>query len=1285
MDGSDNTGQTAARPVEEAASSTAQKRPPRRRGTPKRWAIVAVALLVMCATIVWLLPSLLVVGPWRNSVLAWVMSDLHGSIYADRVRLGWFSPVEVSGLRLRDSSGSPLLELDQFRTEKTLLQLLGNRHDFGPLHLRGPKVTVIIEQGTTNWQQALAEYLKPSGQPWPSLRLEVSGGTVQVIDRTFSPPATESYTSDGEPTPTSAQQAADPTSPAGTNQTAGAVRKFISSAGGKPGVSPKPAGQLAKKAPNWSCKLDDLNLSLVLAGGSTPGVAAELRCAVRYGPQRGQVDASCRFGTLVEAESTGKQGPSDRPGDRTSLVAGSVEASPEPHTAPQRHNGVQPANDRSEAPAGATNLLRVSVTGFPLQVLRALATLCGCDMQLEGVASGRLLCRWQMEKDASAWKLSLLDVRPAFSVEHLLIGGQVLGGGCFATKRLDASGRLLWQDERVELDRLLLAAGENRFSASGVVPLGALRWPLDPAELLAEPLDVRGQVDLAQLADQLPRLLRLRHDARIKSGRLQLACSTRLPDGRPGWTASIQVDRLHAEAAGKPLVWEKPLALHLSARPSQSGPWQYGLAFQSDFLNMQAAGTVQNASGSAQFQLRRLVEQFGQVIDFGNFQLAGDGWMQFRWECIGPNGYVGDVRLNIDNWNLTLPSGGQWSEPQLHATAHLEAELKESGAVGPGEPSPGVLAGNTLFSEVSALRVQSAAVSFRAGGDQLSLQLSEPLALGEKQPLVLRAESTGRIEHWLARAASLVPVHPWDAAGSYRADATVRLEGDRFSLEHLALQATGVQITGPAIELHEPQLELAARGRWRWDQRSLELQSARLSSSAINAVAEAVTWNMQQGEGGGTARFACQLEPLVSWLRGAQGKRSNLQLAGGCTGSLRFRHTRQGGELVVDLSGKDIRWQGSIGQPIHEPEIRLLARAKRTAGQQRWDIEQLQLWSTSLAASASGWVDPTRKPAVCHLEGQADYHWDRLRPLMSRYVPTGVVLSGKGEGSFAWSGPLDATVANGHLAAGWSSGNIYGFPLGPAKMQLVLGEGMLRLEPLRVAVSQGQANLAGTVHLASRPRLLQVQTGRVLDRVHISPRMCAAALGYVAPPLAGVTRAEGTFSLELDACTIPIEQPEKGQLSGRLIIHSIQIAAGPLIQALAQLHGRSATARLRSESVVPFEMVDGRIYHRDLELVFPEVTIRTSGSVGLDRSLSLLVEMPVPAKLRTGRPVIDALLDKQKIQLPVAGTLQRPTIDDRALGGVVRNAIRQATQNMLQDGVPGLLENLRRRLEQQEQ
>jgi len=207
---------------------------------------------------------------------------------------------------------------------------------------------------------------------------------------------------------------------------------------------------------------------------------------------------------------------------------------------------------------------------------------------------------------------------------------------------------------------------------------------------------------------------------------------------------------------------------------------------------------------------------------------------------------------------------------------------------------------------------------------------------------------------------------------------------------------------------------------------------------------------------------------------------------------------------------------------------------------------------------------------------------------------------------------------------------------------------------------------------------------KLATRVSITREMCAGGLKYIAPVLAGVTSAEGQFSIELDKCEIPLDDPTQGEVAGRFMVHSIEIGPGMLVKELAAVLGRAGYARLEDESTIPFRMADGRVHHQNLGLVFPEFTIRSAGSVGFDQSLDLRVEVPVPTQwmsnLNTqGRPLLGVLeksLEGQTIQVAVGGTLQQPRLDRARLQRQNRQFIERATRNVIRDQIDRGLQDL---------
>jgi translocation and assembly module TamB len=185
--------------------------------------------------------------------------------------------------------------------------------------------------------------------------------------------------------------------------------------------------------------------------------------------------------------------------------------------------------------------------------------------------------------------------------------------------------------------------------------------------------------------------------------------------------------------------------------------------------------------------------------------------------------------------------------------------------------------------------------------------------------------------------------------------------------------------------------------------------------------------------------------------------------------------------------------------------------------------------------------------------------------------------------------------------------------------------------------------------------------------VRIHADMGTNSLPYVAPAVAGVATADGRFSIELERLRIPLEDLAQGDFAGRMFVHSIELGPGPLIQELALAMGYNGPAQIAQNSTIDFQLANGRVYHRGVELKFPDVTVRTHGSVGIDKTLDLMAELTLPSKLRNDKTLAAALPPDQTIQLPIRGTVDHPKMDHDTLRYATRQILQSATQNLLQD------------------
>ena len=158
---------------------------------------------------------------------------------------------------------------------------------------------------------------------------------------------------------------------------------------------------------------------------------------------------------------------------------------------------------------------------------------------------------------------------------------------------------------------------------------------------------------------------------------------------------------------------------------------------------------------------------------------------------------------------------------------------------------------------------------------------------------------------------------------------------------------------------------------------------------------------------------------------------------------------------------------------------------------------------------------------------------------------------------------------------------------------------------------------------------------------------------------------------------------------GSLTVHSGEIRPGPLTEPFVRIVRRiqslagqgilgEANAILRTtEREIPFRLLDGRVYHENMLVRMGDVMMNSSGSVGLDESLDLLVQIQIPDHWVEADRVLAGWKGKV-IEIPIGGTLEKPNIDERVLLDLARDLIQDPIQKII-DG--GLLRGLDRLLD----
>jgi hypothetical protein len=299
-----------------------------------------------------------------------------------------------------------------------------------------------------------------------------------------------------------------------------------------------------------------------------------------------------------------------------------------------------------------------------------------------------------------------------------------------------------------------------------------------------------------------------------------------------------------------------------------------------------------------------------------------------------------------------------------------------------------------------------------------------------------------------------------------------------------------------------------------------------------------------------------------------------------------------------------------------------------------------------------------------------------------------VKLTGHDSQVFKVRGPLfavgaDAANATAILPAStqisseikWEKGNVFLLPVGPAKIQGALAGSVAKINTGEIPFGGGTLTVQPEIDLGSATPVVNIAAGNVASHIKLTPEFCHDWMKYVAPLLADATTAEGSFSVKTGGASIPLNNVNAATASGAVTLHNVTVGAGPLAQQLLQrvetvrtmLKPDAGPAKDRSvwmnlgEQEIPFAVKDGRVYHDGLQLQVKDLVVRTSGSVGIDQSLSMVAVIPIHDDWLNGQKWMEGLRG-QNLEIPISGTVSKPILDD----GAIRQLTGQIGQRVAQ-------------------
>ncbi len=1195
-------------PVSDVLEKSTSAATPHRR----RWRWVALLFLGSLGAGAWFAPEIVSQTSLRQRVADWAMAGMPIRVELGAATLGWLKPVELRELRVSDTDGKLLLTAKELRGERTLWQLATQPSQLGTFTLVEPAGHVVLRADGSNIEDVLAALPSDSTEPAPSFRMEIVNARID-----FEHPASKRMS---------------------------AIESF----------------------------------DLKLTSGAN-GIE------------------------LVVAEMPSKSAASN-------VDAGRFAA----------YFGKPVEDDAATSKSDGSRQLLVRAKDWRLDWLNPVLA----RWQPRGEVSGTLSADWRMSLGSEVTGLGSVSVR-----ELIVAGLYGMGADRLRLDEVSLRGNVSTKGDRLILEETELRTEVGELTASGDLPMSVWSFASSDDTLRQigrEEFRVVGEVDLAKLAALVPQTLAVREGTRIDGGSIRVAVRNQPQDGSPKLQGKVEIARLSAVADGKRVEWDVPLEALVSVHRDGEQFVFDRVTCRSDFLQADAKGTLTDATFQANADLDRLHHNLSRFFDWGLVRLSGQ---------LAVSGQI-QRRLASDHQPLGASPG---SEPDASAFRLMkhdsgELDLRVKGELTSFElqrrgESPWreerleiVAASSARISDTQQLRsVESASLRLISGEDRLDAKLTEPIAWSSNAHWRVVADVVGGLESWQARLRPVLTIEDWQVAGQLAAHAEVDADSRAIDVTKLTVAINQLQARGPEWLIQEPKLSLETAGHWETATNHWTAPQTVLTGTTAAATVSNLDWSLAGASG--DARFRVHLGNVSRWKTQAQQQPSYF-VAGEATGSLRLQQRGITTQATLDsrvekfaLGTPTDRTQSGWETAWQEPEIKLATQATFDSAKQSLTLSGSKLTADGLEVDLAGQLDELNATPLVDVTGEISCDWARLTQRLGESLRQNVQLAGQERRKFALRGrlsspaqtsggrlsnvsrtssPSDSSLAamTGEAGLGWQSANVYGLSAGAGDVSCKLTDGIGVFALRDISVNEGTVRLNSQLRLDRTPAMIVLQSERVIDKVRLSPELCAGWLKFVAPLMADATRVDGRFSVVLANGALPVSDPSAGDVAGKFAVHQAQIASGPLgnqvlavvdrIKALtkskslkpadllslaeqsASPGGRERVLVTLPEQEVPFRLVNGRVHHEGLTLVTKEATLKTRGSVGLDESLELVVEVPVRDEWIAQNKQLANLRGKS-LSIPVRGSLTSPQLDLRVFESLARDALTAPVENLLEN------------------
>ena len=833
---------------------------------------------------------------------------------------------------------------------------------------------------------------------------------------------------------------------------------------------------------------------------------------------------------------------------------------------------------------------------------------------------------------------------------------------------LSLSCTLELEEDGIQFQHVSVDSSIGDLEVKGYLPTAGASEDSIAENRVPKPFALSGKLDLAKLSGMLPRTVGLRDDVQLVNAVTYVSLDRSLSESGHDYQTAIGMNAIDAIIDRRRIRWDEPFKIDLKLTESDQG-WSIGrFVCRSDFAQLSATGDMNTASFDFQCDLDKLHEVVDEFFDWPEFHMAGrvtGRGATRRTESSGRRLLV-EAQLS----NIRIQTGQGFSFITDDGKCMMLADFDEP------------------IETLEACRVQLE----ESQDDLVVLELSEPLQLkSDERDVRLNLRATGGVREWTGRvsdrrAADVVQ------RGRFDIKARGRWDGQHAAVVFDQLNFSNLRLENASCDIQQRDIRGTGSATWSSSSNQIEVPELVLSGESVSADIQDLEWNTETGQGAGDLSLRGRIEDLIQWV----GLCDTVRCLGAYSAQLNCRTDPRGMRITSDFrcerllvdaqtAGEELNDLGAIRCRV----VGLLAENGTAV-----ELDEATVTSSWLSLAANGTISDLDRTCRASLTGRLSYDWKPIL-LLTGLKREQLLITGKRSERFHVNGPLNSlwtqqpeSVVNRSAlqmesTVGWDQGQIMGMPLGGLESRVVVVGQQATVDPIKIGIGTGQLSTTPLMTWSTGEPVLAIREPLNLNTMELSPELCKSWLKYVAPGMADATRVEGRLGLHMDQLVVPVQRPKVSRARGVLRVDRATMKPGRVLQSVelvirqveAVLKGRQPRAvnadrdwiRLPGQDV-EFVMRDGRVYHRRMILESGDLRIETSGSVGLDDSLNMTVEIPVREEWVRGNRYLSRMAGK-KLQIPVTGSLSRPVPDSRAIQSLIQQAGQGAVESVIEDEV----------------